>query len=117
MLDLKQQYQDLGESIKDAILKVSQEGNYILGPNVQRLESRLATYHRTKYGLGVASKIYYPLPLHLSPAYKYLGYKDGSLVHSEKASTESLALPIYPELKQEQVEDISKAILAAEKPI
>ncbi len=55
MLDLKQQYQDLGESIKDAILKVSQEGNYILGPNVKRLESRLAAYHRTKYGVGVAS--------------------------------------------------------------
>ena len=92
------------------------EGIHSFNQYVIRIKNRNEVKEHLN-SLGVASKIYYPLPLHLSPAYKYLGYKDGSLVHSEKASTESLALPIYPELKQEQVEDISKAILAAAKPI
>ena len=51
---------------------------------------------------GVPTEIYYPLPLHLQPAFEYLGYKAGSLPQSELASQESLALPIFSELSEEQ---------------
>ena len=56
----------------------------------------LRAYLETK---GVASKIHYPLPLHLQPAFKYLGYKNGDFPEAERAANEVLSLPIYPELK------------------
>jgi len=51
---------------------------------------------------GIATGIHYPIPLHLQPAYKYLGYKKGDFPITEKISEEILSLPIYPELQKEQ---------------
>ena len=47
---------------------------------------------------GVPAMIYYPLPLHLQPAFEYLNHKQGNFPESEKAAKEVLSLPIYPEL-------------------
>lgn len=92
------------------------EGIHSYNQYVIRIKNRDEVQEHLK-SLGIASRIYYPIPLHLSPAYKHLGYEKGSLEHSEQASRDSLALPIYPELRPEQVEDISKAILAVAQPI
>jgi dTDP-4-amino-4,6-dideoxygalactose transaminase len=51
---------------------------------------------------GVPTEIYYPLPLHLQPAFSYLGYSEGQLPFSEAASQQVLSLPVYPELTEAQ---------------
>ncbi len=61
-------------------------------------------------GLGIPTEVYYPLPLHLQPAFAYLGYKPGQLPHAEAASREALALPIYPELSNEQQATVVRSI-------
>ena len=62
----------------------------------------------TKKGISVG--IHYPLPIHLQPAYKDLGYKKGDFPVTEKYANEILSLPMYPELKDEQIRFIVKQI-------
>ncbi|MBZ5643938.1 MAG: DegT/DnrJ/EryC1/StrS family aminotransferase [Acidobacteriia bacterium] len=59
---------------------------------------------------GVASTVYYPVPLHLQPLYASLGGKPGDLRVSERASREALSIPIYPEMTQAQVERVAGAL-------
>jgi len=59
---------------------------------------------------GIPSEIYYPLALHMQRAFTNLGYKEGDFPHSEAAGREVLSLPIYPELKPEQLEAVVNAI-------
>jgi dTDP-4-amino-4,6-dideoxygalactose transaminase len=59
---------------------------------------------------GIETMIYYPLPLHLQPAFKYLGYKRGDFPEAEKASKEVLSLPIYPEISKKDQDFVIKTI-------
>lgn len=65
---------------------------------------------------GIPTMVYYPLPLHLQPALQSLGYTNEDFQESVRAAREVLSLPIYPELRvgeQDQVIEHLKSILAA----
>ena len=58
----------------------------------------------------IPSMVYYPLPLHLQEAYRYLGYQKGDFPVAEKLSEQVLSLPMHTELTDEELETIVSAI-------
>ncbi len=91
------------ENLKDVVkVPVEREGNYhIYHQYTIRTDKRdeLKAF-LSENGVGIG--IHYPIPLHLQPALRYLGYKEGDLPEAEKASKEVLSLPIFPELTEEE---------------
>jgi dTDP-4-amino-4,6-dideoxygalactose transaminase len=61
---------------------------------------------------GVETQVYYPVPLHRQPCFARLGFRAGQFPHAEQASRECLALPIYPELSDDQLEYVVDTITA-----
>jgi dTDP-4-amino-4,6-dideoxygalactose transaminase len=59
---------------------------------------------------GIGSSVYYPLSLHLQPCFEYLGYRKGAFPESERATEEVISLPVYPELRQSQLDEVIEAV-------
>jgi dTDP-4-amino-4,6-dideoxygalactose transaminase len=59
---------------------------------------------------GISTGLHYPIPVHLQPAFRHLGYKQGELPETERACEEVLSLPIYPELADEAVLSIVDSV-------
>jgi dTDP-4-amino-4,6-dideoxygalactose transaminase len=90
-----------------------EEGNWsIYNQYVVRVPNRDAVKQNLA-DRGIGSAVYYPLPLHLQPCFKYLGVGEGSLPETERACREVLALPVYPELPEEQVRYVAQELRAA----
>lgn len=85
------------------------EGRHVFHQYVIRAHDRdrLRDYLRRN---GIGCEVYYPLPLHLQKCFAYLGYRPGAFPESERAAQEVLALPMYPELKPEQIEYVVQNI-------
>ncbi|MFQ5539978.1 MAG: DegT/DnrJ/EryC1/StrS family aminotransferase [Candidatus Binatia bacterium] len=72
-----------------------------------RDRDRLQLYLRER---GIMTGVYYPIPLHLQPAYKSLGYKEGDFPVTERASQEVLSLPVYPELNEDEINQVAEGL-------
>ena len=59
---------------------------------------------------GISCGIHYPIPIHLQDAYNSLGLKKGSFPVAEKIAEEFISLPMYPELRAEQIEYVATEI-------
>jgi dTDP-3-amino-3,4,6-trideoxy-alpha-D-glucose transaminase len=97
------------------ILPVERPGSdhvYHLYVVQSRQRDRLQNFLK-KHGIGTA--VHYPLPVHLQPAYRHLGYEPGSLPVTERLAQDVLSLPLYPQLHSDQVETICKCVVTFEK--
>ncbi len=107
--------------IYDRLLKpLAAQGKITLPANDPEAKSIYHLYvlrskHREKIAKaldeqGIASGVYYPLPLHLQKAFAYLNYQAGDLPLAEEACSQALAIPCYPELTTDQQEQIGQVI-------
>lgn len=90
---------------------VELDGNYhIYHQYVVRVKSKRDELMNYLNAEGFAVRVYYPLPLHLQPCFKYLGCKAGDFPVSEQLSREVLALPVFPGLKADEQEALVSAM-------
>jgi dTDP-4-amino-4,6-dideoxygalactose transaminase len=97
----------LGDKV---VTPVEVEGNYhVFHQYTIRVEKR-DELQKFLAEQGVSTMIYYPQPLHLQPVFKELGYKEGDFPITEKAASEAISLPMFPELKEEQQQYVVECI-------
>lgn len=65
---------------------------------------------------GIGTGLHYPVPVHLQPCFADLGYRAGDLPLAERHASTELSLPMYPELKKSQVDEVIDGLAAAVKP-
>ncbi|BDA71899.1 Cys/Met metabolism pyridoxal-phosphate-dependent enzyme [Calothrix sp. PCC 7716] len=73
---------------------------------IRILDNQREIVRKKLQDMGVNTMIYYPMPLHLQPVYKDLGYKEGQLPVCEQLSKEVTSLPMFPELSSEQQDQV-----------
>jgi dTDP-4-amino-4,6-dideoxygalactose transaminase len=79
-----------------------------------RVRNRDATRARLQEQ-GIQTGVHYPIPIHLQPAYRDLGYSAGDFPVAERVAADVLSLPIFPEMTTAQVAEVAEAVLAAQQ--
>ena len=102
-------YRELLAPVSDVIHLPGDHPQHVYHMYVIRTKDRdnLAEYLST---CGVQTAVRYPVPMHLQPALKYLGYREGEFPNAEAWAKENLSLPMYPELTASQVEYVYEKI-------
>lgn len=100
------------EKLKDTDLVtpfISEENEAVYHMYILQSENREAMLNKLKEK-GVATGVYYPVPLHLQKVYKDLGYKEGDMPVSEYLSHRTFAIPVYPELTEAEINYIIESV-------
>jgi dTDP-4-amino-4,6-dideoxygalactose transaminase len=97
---------DLGGAVQTPVRLA---GRHIYNQYVLRVRDR-NPLRQHLMAAGVGTEVYYPVPLHLQKCFAYLGHAPGEFPESERASEESVALPIYPELEEAQQQYVVDAV-------
>lgn len=97
----KQLFQE--EGIEDIGLPLEKEKRHIYNQFVIKVRDKRDELKEFLNEHGVGCEIYYPVPLHMQECFEYLNYKDEDFPVSVEAASKTLALPIYPELSEDQI--------------
>ena len=92
-----------------ALPRERRDARHVYHLYVVRLQQRDSWRDRLN-GAGVQTGVHYPIPVHLQPAYRDLGYSAGDFPVCEQASREVLSLPMFPELTAAQISEVASAL-------
>jgi dTDP-4-amino-4,6-dideoxygalactose transaminase len=96
--------------LSEVALPAEKEKRHIYNQFVIRLKGRRDELREFLSAQGIGTEVYYPLSLHVQDCFKYLGHRPEDFPESMDAAATTLALPIYPELKREQLETVVQKI-------
>jgi dTDP-4-amino-4,6-dideoxygalactose transaminase len=97
---------DIAEIKLPPIQEGNREVNYVFCVQAERRDG-LETYLQER---GIGTSVYYPVPLHVQNCFAYLGYKAGDFPVAERLCRKVLALPMFPELTEDEVDSVCESI-------
>jgi dTDP-4-amino-4,6-dideoxygalactose transaminase len=96
--------------IEEIELPFENKGRHIYNQFVIKISHKRDELKRYLTNQGIGCEIYYPVPLHIQECFRYLGYRAEDCPVSIEAAAKTIALPVYPELRYEQIEYIVEKI-------
>lgn len=97
---------------KVALPKEAAGRRHVYHQYVVRVANRDAVREKLS-AAGVGTSVFYPVPLHLQECFRELGHREGAFPVAEKAAKEVLALPIFAEMRDDEVESVAEALVEA----
>ncbi len=89
--------------------RVMPDNEHVYHLYVVQTEARDAL-QKTLTEAGVQTGIHYPVPIHLQPAYSFLGHKPGDFPEAERQAARVLSLPMFPELTEKQIMHVAETV-------
>jgi dTDP-4-amino-4,6-dideoxygalactose transaminase len=107
------QYQErLTDEPRIHLAELVADGSHVYHQYVVRVTDRDAVRAALSEA-GIGTGVHYPIPVHLQPAARFLGYSAGDLPRTEVIAREVLSLPMYPELSEAQIDDVTASLRTA----